>query len=198
MVNKPKGRPRKETAVSVQNQNEAATEVVKQKRKRPDLTEMFSPQTEPGDISRMLGQAITISHWPPIDTDDADALAERIDQYHRYCFDNDIKPDMVGMALAVGVSRKTLWAWENGVDSDKPQAVRNTLKKARTINEYLMSQMMQTGKINPVSGIFLLKNNFEYKDQQDVVITPNNPLEGNADDIRNRYIKAIPEETEET
>ena len=57
---------------------------------------------------------------------------------------------------------------------------------------------MQNGKINPASGIFIAKNLFQYKDQQDVVITPNNPLEGNTDDIRNRYIKAIPEETEET
>ena len=32
---------------------------------------------------------------------------------------------------------------------------------------------MQQGKINPVSGIFLGKNNFCYRDQQEMVLTPN-------------------------
>ena len=32
---------------------------------------------------------------------------------------------------------------------------------------------MLNGKINPVSGIFLGKNNFGYKDQQEYVLTPN-------------------------
>lgn len=169
----------------------------KKKRKRPDLSEMFSPQTEPGEISRMLGQAITISHWPAIDTNDADQVAARIDQYHHYCFQNDIKPDMPGMALALGVSRSTLWKWENGVESDKPQAVRNALKKGREINEYLMSQMMQNGKINPVSGIFLLKNNHGYRDQQDVVITPNTPLQSvDSEGAQQKILQAIPQETE--
>lgn len=35
---------------------------------------------------------------------------------------------------------------------------------------------MQNGKVNPASGIFLGKNMFGYKDVQDVVVTPNNPL----------------------
>ena len=35
---------------------------------------------------------------------------------------------------------------------------------------------MQNGKINPVSGIFLMKNNMGYMDQSEIVITPNNPL----------------------
>lgn len=179
--------------------NDKIVDIVQQKKKkRPDLSEMFSTHTEPGDISRMLSQAMTISHWPPIDSDDANQVSERIDQYHLYCIQNDIKPDMSGLSLALGVSRKTVWAWENGVDSNKPQAVRNVLKKGRQINEYLMSQLMQTGKVNPVVGIFLLKNSHEFRDQQDIVVTPNNPL-ANEDPsgIRNKYIQALPENSEE-
>jgi hypothetical protein len=36
---------------------------------------------------------------------------------------------------------------------------------------------MQNGKINPVSGIFLGKNNFSYQDKQEYVVTPNNQQE---------------------
>ena len=182
----------------VADQNEVVTDVVKQKRKRPDLSELQTPHTEPGEMARMLGQAMTMSHWPQIDTDDPDQVISRINQYHQFCFDNDIKPDMSGLALAIGVNRTTLWKWENGIESDKPQAVRNILKKGREMNEFILSQLMQNGKINPVTGIFLLKNSHEFRDQQDVVITPNSPLEGNPDDIRNRYIKAIPDTTDET
>jgi hypothetical protein len=32
---------------------------------------------------------------------------------------------------------------------------------------------MMNGKINPVSGIFLGKNNFGYQDKQEYVVTPN-------------------------
>ena len=33
--------------------------------------------------------------------------------------------------------------------------------------------MMNTGKINPVSGIFLMKNNMGYKDTTDYIIATN-------------------------
>lgn len=177
------------------NQNDQIVDIVQQKKKRtrPDRTEAMTPHTEPGEIAKMLSQAITISHWPPIDTDDPQQVADRIDQYHLFCIQNDIKPDMVGMALAIGVDRTTLWRWEQG-EVRKPQSVCNAIKKGREINEIMMVQLMQNGKINPVTGIFLLKNNHGYKDQQDVVITPNNPLAADdPSDVRNRYVQALPE-----
>ena len=179
--------------------NDNVVDIVKKKRKRPDLTELQTPHTEPGEISKMLGQALTMSKWTPIDTNDAQQVIARIDQYHEFCFEHDIKPDMSGLALAIGVSRKTLWAWENGIESNKPQEVRNALKKGREINEYLMAQLMQNGRINPVTGIFLLKNNFSYADEQQIVITPNNPMNnGDPAQARSRYVQALPEDTEDT
>lgn len=180
---------------------DAVTDVIQKKRQRPDRHDAQVPQCKPGEMSKMIRQAMTISHWPEIDTNDADQVAERIDRYHQFCYEQDMKPDMPGMALALGVTTKTVWAWENGVDSgvrgaaNKPQAVRNVLKMARQINEMLMNQMMLNGKINPVTGIFLLKNSHGYKDQQDVVITPNNPLESeDPEQTRKKYIEALPED----
>ena len=172
---------------------EAVTDIVKKKRKRPDLTEMFSPQCPPGEISQMLSQTVTIANWNKIDTNDPDQIIDRINQYHQFCIDNDIKPDMSGMALAIGVSRKTLWAWENGYESNKPQSVRNALKKGREINEHILVMLMQTGRINPIPALFLLKNNHGYKDQQDVIITPNNPYaQGDPNNIQ-QIVEALPD-----
>ena len=178
--------------------NEAAAEVAKKKRTRPDRTEALIPHTKPGEISQMIAKAMIIQHWPEIDTNDAEQVAARIDQYHEFCIEQDMKPDVVGMAMALGISRKTLWAWENGVESNKPAAVRNVIKRGREINELMLVQMMQNNQINTVAAIFLLKNSHEYKDQQDVIITPNTPAESrDPGEIRNQYIQALPEETDQ-
>ena len=51
---------------------------------------------------------------------------------------------------------------------------------------------MNSGKINPVSGIFLGKNNFGYQDKTEYVLTPNTNTDNDysADEIRERYIAA--------
>ena len=51
---------------------------------------------------------------------------------------------------------------------------------------------MNSGKINPVSGIFLGKNNFGYQDKTEYVLTPNTNSDNDysADEIRERYIAA--------
>lgn len=173
--------------------DDAVTDVVKKKRTRPDRTEALIPHTEPGEISKMLTQAMVISHWPQIDTNDAEQVQARIDEYHMFCIQNDIKPDMPGLALSLGVTRKTVWAWENGFESNKPVAVRNAIKKGRQINELLLTQMMANGKINPVAGIFFLKNSHDYHDQQEVVVSPQTPVTNvDPEQARKRIMDAIP------
>jgi len=57
---------------------------------------------------------------------------------------------------------------------------------------------MQNGKISPPNGIFLGKNNFDYRDETQVVVTPNNPLQGmDADQARKRLVEAIPADDDE-
>ena len=60
--------------------------------------------------------------------------------------------------------------------------------------EILWENYMQNGKINPVSGIFLGKNNFGYQDKTEYVVTPNvnNDSDFNADDIKKRYLTDSP------
>ena len=183
--------------ITANSVNEAATEIVKKKRSRPDLTELQTPHMAPGKTGELVQHVLNISMMPKIDTNNAEQIMQRINEYLTYCVQNDMKPDMSGMALAIGVSRKTLWAWENGVDSNKPADVRNSLKKGREMCETIMTQMMQAGALNPITSIFLLKNNHGYTDQQEVIITPNTPADGrDPTEIRSQYIQALPEETE--
>lgn len=56
--------------------------------------------------------------------------------------------------------------------------------------ENLWENYMQSGKVNPVAGIFLGKNNYGYQDKTEYVLTPNqqNDNDYSADEIRERYI----------
>jgi hypothetical protein len=59
----------------------------------------------------------------------------------------------------------------------------------------MMTQTMANGKINPVAAIFLLKNNHGYKDQTEVVVTPNNPYQAASDDeLKGKYLTDVPED----
>ena len=52
---------------------------------------------------------------------------------------------------------------------------------------------MQNGKISPPNGIFLGKNNFDYRDETQVVVTPNNPYEAaSEEELKDKYLTDIP------
>ena len=67
------------------------------------------------------------------------------------------------------------------------------IKKAYNLMEVQWEDYMQNGKINPVSGIFLGKNNYGYRDQQEVVLTPNSPLGSDvaSEDIEKKYLDSV-------
>ena len=175
--------------------DEQVTDVVKQKRKRnrPDLANFGQEYIEPGDNARYIAFNMQFSHLPKLDFNDTTAVQERIDMYFRLCFENDMKPGVAGLAYALGVDRKTLWAWKSGQNRAANTALIDMIKKAYVFLELLWEQYMQNGKISPPNGIFLGKNNFDYRDETQVVVTPNNPLQDlDANAARERLIEAIP------
>lgn len=147
---------------------------VKQKRNRPDLANFGFENVEPGDNTRYLRMARVAFSLPPIDISDEKQVERRINEYFDFCEQNDKKPNMVGMANWLGVSRDTLNCWRRG--DHRLQTHSDVIKKACGMLEDLWQEYMQNGKINPASGIFLGKNMFGYRDQQEVVVTPNQPL----------------------
>ncbi len=154
---------------------QAARQVAK--RKRPDRSEAMSVHTEPGDNAKYLAHSMKMWDWQKPDMGDQKAVQERIAQYFTLCNEDDMKPTVSGMALAFSVNRKTLWKWVNGIDSEfVSKESRDTIKKAYSILECQMENYMQNGKINPVSGIFLMKNNMGYEDKTEMVITPQSPI----------------------
>ena len=172
-------------------------EQVVRKRGRPkgsggNVREDHLVQTEPGDNTRFLEIALRVSSLPEIDIENEQEVAQRIDEYFRICGEYDHKPSVEGMALALNVDRRRLWEIREGHKGKNP-AVSDTIKKAMKLLQLYLADCMQNGKINPVSGIFLLKNNFAYQDKQEVVVTPNQPLGDEADtkQLTDRYKDTI-------
>lgn len=174
--------------------NEQLQEIGEQvaKQRRPKRSEQMKVQAEPGDNTKYLQHSLTLANLPEIDTKNIQQLEERIFEYFQICAQDDMKPSVAGLALAVGVDRKTLWLWSKTEKSERC----NVIKRAYQILDLQMTDYMQNGKINPVSGIFLMKNNFGYSDQQEVVVTPNNPLgeQRATEEIEQRYIESVVED----
>ena len=167
----------------------------KQKRNRPDLANFGQEFIEPGDNTKFIDFALETFKTDPINLSDENQVRDRIMWYFQRCKDCDMKPGVVGLANALHVSRKTLWAWKNGIRrSDEPEHV-DLIKRAYDFLEELWEGYMLNGKVSPPNGIFLGKNHFDYKDVQDVVITPNTPLQNmDSETAKKNIMDALPEE----
>ena len=150
----------------------------------------------PGDNTMYLQQSLELMNLPTIDIHDPVAVQERLNEFFQIMAKYDTKPTVAGMAMALGMDRRTLWAIRNdqptggsGYKSALPPEVADSIKKAYLLMENLWENYMQNGKINPVSGIFLGKNNFGYQDKTEYVVTPNVQQDDyDPDSIRQRYL----------
>lgn len=180
--------------------DDTVQEIVKQKRKRPDLAERNGIKTEPGENRKYMSHALHMWDWKRPDMTSLEAVSERIHDYFQLCVDDDMKPSVEGLSVAFEADRKQMWRWANNVECTIDSNVSHTIKKAYDILTLQMTDYMQNGKINPVVGIWLMKNNMDYKDQSEVVVTPNSPLgtESSAEEAQKRLEADLPIEGEFT
>ena len=183
--------------------NEVKTEevqVVKKKGKprggNSPVIGMNGYDLEPGDNTKFLQLNMELFNMPSIDLHDEEAVAKRLDEYFALYAKYDTKPTVAGMAMALGMNRKTLWGITHdapiggrGNYSTLPQNATHVIKKAYILLENLWENYSTNGKINPVTAIFLGKNNFGYQDKTEYVVTPNVQQDNyDPDSIRQRYL----------
>ena len=189
---------RKQHAVNQNATDDVVTDIVKtkQKRNRPDLAKFGEENTEPGDNSRYLRYALASWDLPPIDISDPKQVEQRIHDYFQFCIDNDRKPNIKGLGNWIGVDDETVMRWRRG--EYRKETHCGLIKKAVDALQEMWWDYGQNGKCNPASWIFIGKNAFGMRDEQQVVITPNSPLEQmDASQARQKLMDAIPAETEE-
>ena len=148
---------------------------------------------QPGDNTKYVLLGAKLFNLPPIDLKDSEQVNDRLNEFFQIHAEADMKPTVSGMGMALGLDRRRLWEIKTGVsdrNQDLPTSTRDSIKRAYEYMEILWENYMQNGKINPVSGIFLGKNNFGYQDKTEYVVTPNmnNDSDYNAEDINKRYL----------
>ncbi len=119
-------------------------------------------------------------------------IRERLKMYFVTTLSEGEIPTVEEMSLALGYPRQTIWRWESGAEGRTP-ARRDLIKKAKELLASFDAKMVTEGKINPVTYIFRAKNYFGLKDQQEHILTPNNPLgdHTNPEDIQKRLADGV-------
>lgn len=176
-----------------ENVNAAITEVVERKLGRGGKHNFPNAQSDepPDTVRKALSEVVRWSKLPRVQTDDE--CAERLEQFFEKCIERGERPTVEKMCLALGTYRDQVWDWENGRGCSDTR--RDIIKKAKAILAAYDAELAVTGKMNPVPYIFRAKNFYGMKDEQEVVLTPNNPL-GNMDnpnEIAQKY-EQLPEE----
>ena len=121
----------------------------------------------------------------PVKSDDE--LCERLNWFFAQCAETQQLPNVEKMANCLGYHHNTLKDWESGVSSGFSTATAGIMRKAKQILASIDAELAQEGKTQPVVYMFRSKNFYGMKDQQDLVVTPNN---GGIDSVDASVIEA--------
>ena len=182
---------------------DSGEQIVKAKRKPAGMAAALAGDLgqEPGDNTRIVQTSMKFFDMPRVDLKNPDAVRERLCEYFQIYGEADLKPTVAGMAMALGFNRRTLWAIANdqptggnGYKMNLPAETTDLVKKAYEMLEMSMEAYANSGKINPVMAIFMLKNHWNYADKTEYVLTPNTKQESDydAEDIKKRYLSDSP------
>jgi len=128
---------------------------------------------------------------PKIDLNDAEQVRTRIREYFDLMKKYGNKPTIAGLGLALGnVSRDRMKRMAANESGRVPQEVSEELQKVYLIYESLWETYMLEGDVPPISGMFIGKNQFGYKDavEQTTVVEVKPRI--SAESIQAKYIGA--------
>ena len=144
------------------------------------------------EISEMIGNVLYWYNRQPVKTDED--VADRLNEFFQHVHETGEIPTVEKMCLALGVHRQTVWQWKTGQGCSTTRTYM--IKKAYDVMGALDAEMVSRNKIPQVTYIFRAKNFYGLTDTQQVIVTPNSPLDqANADEARKKYIQALPEIT---
>lgn len=157
--------------------------------KSASIKDNLSPDTTNNDISRIVGESFQYFDRKPPKSDEE--CCDRLNEYFAQCTSTGQIPTVEDMALALGVTVATLWDWENNRRQSPARA--EMIKKAKGIMQGIDAKLVAEGRIPQITYIFRAKNYYGMKDQQEVVLTPNDPLGDEASEkaLKQKYLEDI-------
>ena len=131
--------------------------------------------------SAALTHLQSISNIKKPDLREPKQIIQACDTYFSLCKQDNQKPTMSGLAMALGTDRRTLLKWYNG---ESRVYNREIIQQYFNLLETFDELMLKDGKINPVGGLFIMKNNYGYTDKTELKISDN---EISDEEIEARY-----------
>lgn len=124
-------------------------------------------------------------------------LCDRLDFFFMECARTQQLPTLEKMANCIGYHRSTLLDWETGRNKGFSPETSTIIKKAKQILASMDAELASEGRIQPVVYLFRSKNFYGMKDQQEMVVTPNQQLsDTDYQNVANKY-QALPEDDED-
>jgi len=117
--------------------------------------------------------------------DNPNSIKLCINTYMSLCQEDGIRPSVSGLSLAIGVSRMTLLKWANGETRLQNQEI---ITRALQMIEIFVETSMETGKMNPIPAVFLLKNNHGYRDETTIKVD-SGTKELTPEEIKKKYLE---------
>lgn len=171
-------------------------------RAKSSLTQAQKAELPAGYNSRQITFMQAILPTEPLDYNDVPEMERRFRHYLEMCAEWDMKIGNQAAYAAIGIDKETAWDWANRTLGNPERA--DFVKKVQQICAMYREALMSDGQVRDAIGIFWQKNYDGMKDQQEVVLTPTNPLGAgqSAEALKQKYldnaaIEALPEATEE-
>jgi hypothetical protein len=98
----------------------------------------------------------------PCKFETVEQLQKAIDEYFDYCDENNKPYTVSGLAYALDTTRRTL------LDYQEKEEFSHTIKKAKAKIEQFNEELLYSKDVPTVGVIFNLKNNYEWKDKQEI------------------------------
>lgn len=156
----------------------------------------FPSTVEPEDPEVVRAAMGSVLYWYKRGKDKPETIQQiqnRVDEYLTECYQTGQRATVEKLALALGIHRDTLHAWETdrGTYGEKSDII----KAAKDCIASYDADMVTSGKMNPVPYIFRAKNYYGMRDQTDIVVEPKSSLDStiSAEEVAAKY-KELPED----
>lgn len=147
-----------------------------------------------GSNAMAIAMSRELLSWYKIDLLNAEEVRTRIDEYFALMEKYDSKPLVSALATALGMGRQKLQNIARGLDTTNTvsRESKEAIAEAYGLLEDNWEFSFVNGTINPVTGIFMAKNNFGYRDQQDVVVAPRFAQEEQSqEELEKKYLESV-------
>lgn len=119
------------------------------------------PEDKKEDNRKKIEHCVRLLRLPPVDMENPEQVLQRSEDYLLQCAEDGIRPTVSGFATSLKLSRITILNYVKGARKCKQETVDIIKMMYSTIQTITESGTLD-GSINAVAGIFVMRNNFGY------------------------------------